>query len=93
LSTGSIDMRTSQLEGGEIVIKGSWLPGRSGVTGCAVRAVLAAVTIIGCMASVTGCRRTLEYTVYMALGTSCTGMCTGQWEGRFGMIERGWLPS
>ena len=77
----------------EGVIKSSGSPGCGGVTGRAIRAVLAAVTVIAGMAGVTICRRTLKDVVDMALGTSRAGMLSGQREGRFAVIKGGRLPA
>ena len=77
----------------EGMIEGGGSPGCGGVTGRAIRAVLAAVTVIAGMASETICRRTLKDIVDMALGTSRAGMLSGQREGRFAVIEGGRLPA
>ena len=61
----------------EGVIESSGSPGCGGVTGRAIRAVFAAVTIIVGMAGIAVCRRALKDIVDMALGTSCAGMLSG----------------
>lgn len=60
-STGGIDVRASQREGGQVVIEGGRLPGRGGVTCRAVRSILAAVMIVGRMAGITSCGRAFEF--------------------------------
>ena len=65
----------------EGVIEGGGSPGCGGVTGRAIRAVLAAVTVIAGMAGETICRRTLEHIIDVALGTGRAGMLSCQREG------------
>ena len=90
--TGSADMRSSQREGGQVVIEGGGLPAGSGVTGRAVGSVFAAVVIIGCMAGKTGCRRTLELHILMAAATGDGCVFAGQFETGVGMVKGAGLP-
>lgn len=62
-------MRTRQWEGGAAVVKGGRLPVCGGMAGGAICSVLAAVSVILCMAGIANCGRALEDLVGMALGT------------------------
>ena len=91
--TGHADVRTGQWERRKVVIEGGGLPGRSGVTGRAVRSIPAAVTIVGGVTGITGGGRTLELHILVAASAGHSGMCTGQLEDRIVVVESGGLPA
>ena len=93
LSTGSVGVSAGQFESGKVMVKCGGLPGSSGVTGRAICAVLTAVTVILGMAGVTIFRRTSEYVIDMAIGTSRAAVLSGQREGGFTVIEGGGFPA
>ena len=75
------------------MIEGGRLPARSGVTGRTIRSKRAVVMVIFLMAGDTIFRRTSEYIIDMAIGTSRAAMLSSQREGRFAVIEGGGLPT
>lgn len=90
--TGGIDVRTRQREGRKVVIEGGRLPARGGVTGSAVRSILAGVTVIGRMTGITGCGRAFELLICMAASASDGGVFAGQLEDGAVMVKRAGLP-
>ena len=92
-STCCVDVRSGQREGGQVVIEGGRLPGCGRVTGSAVRSILAAVTVIGCMAGKAGCGCAFELHILM---TACTGnscMLAGQLEDGAIVVEGAGFPA
>ncbi len=67
--TARICMRASKRESGAAVVKGDGSPACGGVTGSAIRSILAAVPVILCVAGITICRRALEDLIGVAFGT------------------------
>ena len=93
-AAGNGCVRTSQLEGRQIVVKGGRQPGSCTVTGAAACSKRTSVMIILLMTGKTGGRSTLEFTgCSVAIGTQHADVRTGELEGRIGMVESGWLPN
>ncbi len=93
LSTSDIDVRSCQREGGQVVIEGGRLPGCGGVTGSAVRSILAGVAVIGRVTCITSCGCAFEFHIFMASGAGNGCMLAGQLEDGAIVVEGAGLPT
>lgn len=91
---GSGNMRASQLEHGQVVVKGGGLPGSGGVTGTATGSICAGMRVFGQMTGNAVRGSTLEHAHRgVAFGADSVDVRSGQDEGRVVMVEGGWLPT